>query len=162
MEILGLAIVVILILVATLFIVRFLVIKKPSEVRKGFISTEIASNMLNTFLNTNADDCNQMTMTELLQDCARAPDAGGVVQCSDTQKSCSFVRSKAISIFEQTLDTWNIKYIFLAYLNPSQQLFQASNLPDTTACIEKKSRLFPMPVDPTSTITMYVKLDICQ
>jgi len=72
MEILGLAIVVVLILVATTFVVRFLVLRTPVDYRKGFVSSELASNMLNTFLKTAAKDCSQLTMTELLQDCVRS------------------------------------------------------------------------------------------
>ena len=77
MEILGLAIVVVLILVATTFVVRFLVLKTPTDYRKGFVSSELASNMLNTFLRTAAPKCSQLSMTELLQDCAQS---GGGVQ----------------------------------------------------------------------------------
>jgi hypothetical protein len=142
------------------------VIKKPSEIRKGFISSELASNMLNTFLNTNADDCNQMSITELLQDCAKAPDAGGVVKCSDDlqQKSCGFVQSKVESIFGQTLGLWGVKYIFQAFFNlnnPTLLFESVSNFDSSYKCLEKKSKLFPIPVE-ASTITMYVKLDICQ
>ena len=100
MEILGLAIVVVLILVATIFVVRFLVIKSPTEYRKGFISAELASNMLSTFLKTAAGDCSQLTMTELLQDCAQARS----INCGNGQDSCSYVESTAKHIFESTFD----------------------------------------------------------
>ena len=102
MEILGLAVVVVIILVATIFIVRFLVLKTPVEYRKGFVSAEIASNMLNTFLKTAAKDCSQLTMTELLQDCAQ----GKSITCG-TVHSCEFVELTAKKIFKEK------KYSFL-------------------------------------------------
>ena len=150
MEILGLAIVVVLILVATIFIVRFLVLKTPTEYRKGFVSSELASNMLNTLLKTAAIDCSQLTMTELLQDCAQ----GKSITCGTGEDSCKFVESTAKEIFEDTINKWNMNYEFLAYTDSNSPLVKIGN-----ACkAEKRSKLFPIPI---SGATMYTKLDIC-
>ena len=150
MEILGLAIVVVLILVATTFVVRFLVLKTPTEYRKGFVSSELASNMLSTFLKTAAEECSQLTMTELLQDCAQAR---GIV-CDNNQDSCHFVESTAKKIFEKTLDKWNMNYEFLSYTDVNAPFVKLGK----PCRAEKKSKLFPIPI---SSATMYVKLDIC-
>ena len=150
MEILGLAIVVVLILVATIFVVRFLVLKTPTEYRKGFVSAELASNMLNAFLKTAAKDCSQLTMTELLQDCAQSR---GIV-CDNGQDSCQFAESIAKDIFSKTLDTWNMRYEFLAYTDLSKPMIKIGK----PCRAEKRSKLFPIPI---STATMYTKLDIC-
>ncbi len=149
MEILGLAIVVVLILVATIFVVRFLVLKTPTEYRKGFISSELASNMLNTFLKTTSKDCGSVIMTELLQDCAQ----GESITCDDGQNSCAYVKSTAIDIFAQTFDIWKMQYEFLAYIDNSPLIEIGKPCP-----AEKKSKLFPIPISGT---TMYTKLDIC-
>ena len=150
MEILGLAIVVVLILVATIFVVRFLVIKAPTEYRKGFVSSELASNMLNTLLKTSAKDCSQLTMTELLQDCAQSRS----IICDNGQDSCKFVESTSKNIFENTLDKWSMEYEFLAYTDANQPLLKLGK----PCRSEKRSKLFPIPI---STATMYAKLDIC-
>lgn len=150
MEILGLAIVVVLILVATIFVVRFLVVKSPTEYRKGFISAELASNMLSTFLKAAAKDCSQLTMTELLQDCAQARS----ITCDSGQDSCKYVESTANQVFEGTFDKWSMKYEFLAYTDISQALIRIGK----PCKAEKRSKLFPIPI---SSATMYVKLDIC-
>lgn len=150
MEILGLAIVVVLILVATIFVVRFLGLKTPTEYRNPFISAELTSNMLNTFLKTAAKDCSLLTMTELLQDCAQ----GKGITCNNGEDSCSYVKSIAESIFSKTLDEWSMTYEFLAYIDVSQPLIKLGE-PCTA---EKRSKLFPIPI---SSATMYVKLDIC-
>lgn len=171
MEILGLAIVVVLILMATIFVVRFLAFKTPTDYRKGFVSTELASNTISTFLDTNADDCSQMTMTELLQDCALFGVGGkcvdrdityGCIKCTNPNEeySCEFIKSNAISIFSQTLDRWNLRYIFLSYIDANSPFITIDK--SGGLCKEKKSKLFAVPVDPTSAITMFVKLDICQ
>lgn len=150
MEILGLAIVVVLILVATIFVVRFLVIKAPTEYRKGFVSSEIASNMLNTLLKTAAKDCSQLTITELLQDCAQARS----ITCDDGKDSCKFVESTANHIFDQTFDKWNMKYEFLAYTDVNAPLIKLGK----PCRADKRSKIFPIPI---SAATMYTKLDIC-
>ena len=150
MEILGLAIVVVLILVATIFVVRFLVIKSPTEYRKGFVSAELASNMLNTFLKTAAKDCSQLTMTELLQDCAQARS----ITCDNGQESCQYAESTAKQIFGNTFDKWNTAYEFLAYTDVNRPLIKLGK----PCRAEKRSKLFPVPI---STATMYTKLDIC-
>lgn len=150
MEILGLAIVVVLVLVATIFVVRFILLKTPTEYRKGFVSAELASNMLNTFLKTAAKDCSQLTMTELLQDCAQARS----IICDNQIDSCRFIDETAKEIFSKTLGRWNMNYEFLAYTDAGKPLVKAGK----PCKAERRSKLFPIPI---SAATMYVKLDIC-
>ena len=138
MEILGLAIVIVLMLVATIFVVRFLVLKSPTEYRKGFVSSELASNMLNTLLKTAAIDCSQ----------ARS------ITCDNGEESCQHTESIAKNVFTQTLDKWSMQYEFLAYTDPKSPLIKLGK----TCKAEKRSKIFPIPI---STATMYTKLDIC-
>ena len=150
MEILGLAIVIVLMLVATIFVVRFLVLKSPTDYRKGFVSSELASNMLNTFLKTAAKDCSQLTITELLQDCSQARS----ITCDNGEDSCQHTESIAKNVFTQTLDKWNMQYEFMAYTDPKSPLIKLGK-----ACrAEKRSKIFPIPI---TTATMYTKLNIC-
>ncbi len=150
MEILGLAIVVVLVIMATLFVVKFVSMKSPVNYRKGFVSSEIASNIINTFLKTASEGCSQLTMTELLQDCAQ----GQAIRCDDGEYSCSFVNSTAIQIFGDTLDKWSMKYEFLAYKSINSPLIMLGN-----ACLKEKiSKEFPIPI---SSDKMYVKMDVC-
>ena len=150
MEILGLAIVVVLILIATVFVVKFLLLRKPTDYRNPFITAELASNMLSTFLKTAADDCSMLTMTELLQDCAQ----GKAIVCNNGQDSCSYVASTASYVFSQTFDKMNMNYEFLTYYNENSPLIRLGK----TCTAEKRSKLFPIPI---SSATMYAKLDIC-
>jgi len=150
MEILGLAIVVVLILVAVIFVIRFLVVKAPSDYRKGFISDELASNTLNTFIDTTAKECYYLTMSQLLQDCAEPKS----ITCGNEKDSCEYVKSTANDIFKDTLDKWNIKYEFSAYIVEKSPLFKIGQ----SCTSEKKSKIFPIPISSTS---MYTKLDIC-
>ena len=150
MEILGLAIVVVIMLVAMIFVVRFLVIQPKAEYRKPFLTSEMASNMLNSFLKTAAQQCSQLTMTELLVDCAQPKS----IVCSNGQDSCSYVQSTAGTIFERTLKEWRVNYGFLAYTNRDDPLVQLGS-----GCSgERRSKLFAVP---TSTSPVYVYLELC-
>lgn len=151
-EILGLAIVVVIILVATIFIVKF-GFNKPTNYRTDFLSSEIASNMINTLLKTNSKDCSHLTMTELLKDCAQTG-GDGSIRCDNGEYSCNFVKSTANKIFTKTLDKWKMNYEFLAYVDENSPLIRLGN----KCAGEKESKIFPIP---TSTGTMYVGLDIC-
>lgn len=158
MEILGLAIVVVLVLVAVVFAARFLIYKTPSNYRAGFISSELASNMLNTFLNTNAKDCSRLTMTELLQDCGQAP-GGGSIRCANDKNSysCEYLKLTAQEIFDNTFKKWGVNYEFLAYIDKNDPSTILVKIGDK-CMTEKKSRVFPKPI---STGSVYAQLDIC-
>lgn len=152
MEILGLAIVVVLILVATVFVVRFLAFKKPAEYRKDFISSELAYNIVNTFLKTTASECSQLTMTELLRDCAQAR---GIKCPNNGKSSCEYAESTARQIFEQTFKKWNMDYEFLVYAIEDQPLIKLG-----TTCRGERKSSTPWPT-PIGSGNVYTKLDIC-
>ena len=57
MEIMGLAIIILLLTLAMIFVVRFVILKGPSDIKKGFTQTELASNMVNTFLKSTSRNC---------------------------------------------------------------------------------------------------------
>src|SRR3989344_8263815 len=99
MEILGLAIVIVIVLLAITFTVGFL-LKPQKNIRQGFVNSELASNMINTFLKTNAPLCSRLSMTELIQDCFQSEG----LNCDNGQTSCEFVKDRATEIMKGTLD----------------------------------------------------------
>ena len=147
MEILGLAIVIVLVLLAMTFTIGFF--KQSKNSRQGYVSSEIASNMINTFLKTNAPGCSRLSMTELIQDCFQSEG----LTCDNGQTSCEFVDSKASEIMRGTLDEWHVKYQFLIYMQGQQPKIDIG-----TKCETGKSKQFPVP---SSSGTIYVKLDVC-
>ena len=71
MEIMGLALVVILISLGILFAVKFSAMKPATSGARGaYIKTVKASNMLNTLLKVNTECAAGATVTQLIQDCA--------------------------------------------------------------------------------------------
>ena len=98
-EIMGLAIVVILIIIGMTFVIRFMLAKEPVDIKAEFTRAEIASNTLNTLLKTVSKDCNGLSMTELLQDCGQSQS----IFCNG-QRSCIYVEEATQEIFSKTLD----------------------------------------------------------
>ena len=98
MEIIGLAIVVIIVLVGMAIAVRFLVFKKPESARADFINKELASNTISAFLETTALECSKAKMEELIQDCAQGTER----ICSNGKGACDFLRDAADEIFTKT------------------------------------------------------------
>lgn len=149
-EIIGLAIVIILIVLGMTFVIRFMIAKEPVDYKKQFTQAEIASNTLNTFLKSASSDCNELTMTELLQDCVQSAS----IFCGNEKVSCEYVNETASYIFENTLETWNLNYEFKTFQQEDNPIFTLGS-----TCLEdKKSKTFPVP---TSSGTLFVKLDVC-
>jgi hypothetical protein len=154
MEILGLAIVVVLLLIATFFVVRFLVFKSPTEYRKGFLSSELASSMINVFLRVDDNSCSQ-PMVDLIRNCVES----GSICCGncedpDPDDSCDFVEKAANDTFSKTLNEWKYRHEFLIYQNSNNPRIKTGE----QCGGEKKSELYSIP---SSSGTIYVKLDIC-
>ena len=152
MEILGLSIVVVVLIIGIAIFAK-IGIKKPSNSRNDFVSNELATSMINTFIHTSAKDCSQLVMKDLLKDCAE----GTELICHDAANSdsCKYVKSTAEDIFKNTFNQWNRKYQFLAYVDVASPLVESGD-----KCRgEKTSQEFPLPI---SSGNMFIKLDICR
>jgi len=150
MEIMGLAIVVILLVVGMTFVIRFMLSKEAVDYKKQFSQAEIATNTLNTFLRMDSDECSGLSMTELLQDCSY----NGNILCENNMNSCEYANKTAILVFNQTLDVWNMAYEFRAYKDSKNPLMtHGKPCPGS-----KKSKTFPIP---TSSGTLFVSMDVC-
>jgi len=145
-EIMGLAIIVILIIIGMFFLIKFLTID-TIDYKKQYTQAELASNMINTFLMTTSD-CNGFSITELLQDCNQDKS----IICSG-ESSCDYVSLTAQQIFMETLEKWNVDYEFKVFNDEDTLITLGTN------CLGyMKSKMFPVP---TSSGNLFVKMDIC-
>jgi len=160
MELMGLAIVVILVSLAMLFVIRFIVLQEPADFKKEFGQSQLASNMLNTLLKTTNPDCHDLTFTEIFQDCARNPDSPSV-QCHDLNNSCEYLDYEVRGILNRTLDDRFILYDFSAKVNNEDAI---GIVPEISQRCKRgyKSKQFPIPVDPSGANTLFVRLHICE
>lgn len=154
LEVLGLAIIVILITLGVLFVIRFIVTKEPTQLRQSYTRTEMASNMLNTLIRTDTF-CRSKSITELMQDCASNP-PNGSINCNG-MKSCIFLNETISNITSKTLTVWGVDYEFDVWLEDGTKLIHILNPPG--ACKgEKESKPFYLPLHIT---TINLKLDLC-
>ncbi|MBI2139338.1 hypothetical protein HYU14_00320 [Candidatus Woesearchaeota archaeon] len=164
MEIMGLAVIVILISIAILFALNT-ILKQPSAYKKDFTQTELASNMLSSMLRTTYPQCNKMSLTELFQHCVRNEFSSDTV-CGD-KTSCRFIGKvdtppyaytdgEVKSIFDNTFGAWNIRYEFIA--KTPAKVYMKSGTPCKAGF---KSKQYPIPVDPTGQNTLFITLNIC-
>jgi hypothetical protein len=161
-EIIGLAIVVILLILGSTFVIKFIIGTKPPEYKKDFTQSQLASNMLNTFLETTAKDC-PYKMKDLLQSCGSNTN----IICDKAQPNiapCDYVKQEAETIFKNTLfDTnihvWMTQY-YLSFYPPNNQEFHLSSLSSSeNPCkTDKESDMYTIP---TKSGPLSVTLDIC-
>jgi hypothetical protein len=156
MEIMGLAIIVILVALAMLFVVQFIVLRQPSEIKKTFTHKEMAANTVNTLLSTTTN-CRQLSISQLVQDCAE----GGYLICPDdpnnpNSNSCTYSRDIIQQILAATLDEWNKDY----YLTINVKNENVLN-PFGQQCPGEKISSSPCCILPTGAGPMVINLDIC-
>ena len=153
MEMLGLAMIVLLIAGGILIAYRFKVIQ-PKSSAGWYSDTELASGLLKTLDNTYVPECME-TMSELFIDCY----AKHAVQCSeggDMTDSCQAANKVTKIVLDSTLGKWGRKYHF----NSSTQ---GAKITDINTCSEEMDRVsmeFPLPTN-TAKGDLMLDLEIC-
>jgi len=125
MEIMGLAIIVVLLTLGILFVVQFVVVKEPSDIKKTFTRSQMAANMLNSILRTNSKDCFGNTISQLLKDCAENYQNPPLIFCEDNRDSCKYSNSTIEYIFNNTFVKWgNQSFYFSIFENPNHMILE--------------------------------------
>ena|SRR3989338_192430 len=123
MEIMGIAIVVIMLSIIILFVVRWSILKKPADYKKEFAQSEIAANFVSTLRSTTTD-CKGMNFDELFQDCFENIESDGKTDCNGdgTGHSCTYAQTELNIILSKTLDSWGYKYQFVVTNNVNDKI----------------------------------------
>ncbi len=154
MEILGLAVIIILITLAGLFVLRFVVLK-PVEIKTSYTMKSLAVDTLTAMLRTNTE-CYGETVKDLLMDCAESYTEKGDILCENGQFSCQFVKDMINTTLAKTLKTWNRNYIFNASTR-DKTLMTFSN----GGC--KAAKMIEPAIQPLPTSNnLEVRLDVCE
>ena len=148
MEIMGLMVIIILIIVGVLFAIKFVVLKKPTDIKKTYTQTQLASNMGTALLQTETKNCRGTTITELLTDWAEWPGQYGTITCGNYKKAGIYANETIANLLNQTFDYWRIKYQIKGYTTKGvgQELFKFNNL-GCTDNVPGESELFFLPTD---------------
>ncbi len=158
LEIMGLVVIVILLTIGMLFMVKFVITRKPSEIKKTYTQTQMASNMLSAILKSTAKDCMNVDMTELLQDCV----SGESIICPDGgNSSCDYVMNTIEGMLNSTLGEWKTEYDFRVYWDVDFRTIADNTKNFTVGCKtpERETKHYPIPTDIGS--TLIVRLAIC-
>lgn len=150
----GLVIIVILISIGLLFVIQFMVLRKPTDTKGTFTQKEMASNTLNAFALTTTE-CQGLDVTELVQECATGTSE---VDCNGDGEpdSCDFVNSLAGDILSKTLKKWGKKYAFMI-LRGERKLLEnkLQGCPGT-----RDSAIYPVPARYGGE-RIVMRLDVC-
>ncbi|MFW5746215.1 MAG: hypothetical protein ACOCWQ_01550 [Nanoarchaeota archaeon] len=151
-EMLGFAMVILLVSVGMLFVISFIVLRAPSDIKRVFTDKQLAVNMNDALLSATTS-CNGMSFEDLITDCAE----NGDVVCPGGLDSCMFVQTELQHVFGQTLEVWGKSYRYQVYLQntPEEPLVK---LQQGTCNKELEPGIFYLPTDRG---TIFVRLDIC-
>jgi hypothetical protein len=176
MEIMGLAIIVILLSMTFLFVIQFVLLKEPTQESKEYAQSELAANFLNTLLETDAE-CANIEISTLFQDCTNncnedtAGECRGNLQCQG-RSSCIYLKGTVKDILNDTFDQWNINYYFAAThdinapTDISKHIFHPISSDNSGDPIEKhfenvcpgnrKLKVQPLPADSPLYLILYI------
>ncbi|MCX6706543.1 MAG: hypothetical protein NT001_00150 [Candidatus Woesearchaeota archaeon] len=110
LEIIGIAIVVVIIVLGFLFVIKAMS-TSPSSVQASFVRAHIAQDVLNAISISDAN-CGGMDMTELLKACVEGETE---VECG---KPCIVFKDSVDILLKSTLEVQKLPYRFRAYEGP--------------------------------------------
>jgi hypothetical protein len=110
MEIMGLAIIVILVTLGIFFVIHFTSTRNSTNIEKEYTDSQMSANLLNTMLQMTAPDCNSKQIKSLFRDCA----LNQKIICNDGKRSCEYLNYTIQKILDKTLVKWNRKFYFEA------------------------------------------------
>ncbi len=156
MEMLGLALIVILISIAMLFVVRFVIMEQPEEHKKQYAETELASNFVSTLLKTTNPYCKDLDFTRIFQDVAEGK--ASFLQCNAFDDTNESLHKYLTAMLDDTFGSRNIGYEFTAITNKvgAVPIYRRGNCSG-----QRTSKQFPIPVDASGQTILYITLDIC-
>lgn len=163
MEIMGLALIVILIGLGLLFAVQYAV-KKPAQTTQITKDKTIAVNFITAMLDTNTA-CSQKLIRELLEDCALARQ----IKCEDKETNpCEYAKLQITPLLERTIKNWKKKYDLTIMPedqpdSPIAMKFSSSTATTKSACgkATEITSSGPFLLTAVSGYNLVIKLDIC-
>ncbi len=148
-EIIGLAVIVLLVSIAILFALQFIIMKQPTDITKEYTYKELAANTLSTALKTTTD-CNNMQLDQIVTSCILGE---STLPCSPYQNPCIYATEVFNEIFDNTLEKWNMNYYLL--ISGTQSSPQITIGTPCTGETTPSSPCCPLPN------SIMAKLDIC-
>lgn len=148
MELMGLAIIVVLLSLAMVFVIRFVLLKPETSQAKEYTESELSANFLNTLVETNAPDCSNIKFSTLFQDCANNKNtgAGGTIPCGSQYSSCAYLHDKTKDILTNTFDKWHYSYYFIASMKLDDETAKIFEPIGSLCTGDRKGKQQPLPL----------------
>jgi hypothetical protein len=149
MEILGLAIIVVLIMLGVLFAIMFVLRAPSTTTEQRYKESQLSAGLVTSMLGTTTS-CRDATVTELLQDCA----IFSRLDCNG-QTSCAVADDAFKQMLGGTLRAWNRNYRFTITGAPNVEVIHDES-GDCSGEVEASTN----PV-PTAGAPLQVTLQLC-
>ncbi len=164
MEVMGLAIIVVIVIIGILLSLRFMKSSTVDETESDFTDSTLASNMLNVMLKTDLDCSGKdLEMSNLLQDCAEDVKNKDYCYVGDSDP-CAKAQGIIEFLLEETLVEMKKDYYFEAKLYDDVKISLPAEPTCTSESVGKAystriSESYPLP---TKKGTMEISLAICR
>ena len=106
LEIIGLIVIVIIVITALLIFTIYKITTPTKNIQKTYMNKELATNFLVSITKTNVRECYNLSLAELITDCARPIRS---IVCDD-KLSCEVAEETISSVLENTLIDWGISF----------------------------------------------------
>lgn len=155
-EILGFAMVMLLVSVGMLFVIGFLVLQDPSDIKQVYTDKQLAVNMNDAILFANSG-CKGVDFERLIVDCAQYQE----IYCdtSNTVTSCDHLEMVLRDILNTTLGRWGKGYRYQIYFEGQPPLFPPIMSHDGACTGDLEPGIFYLP---SARGTVFVRLDVCE
>lgn len=171
MEIMGLAIIIILIVFGLMFYFRFTMGKKQTQYHLEYSLPQLAVNVANTLLDTSTK-CRKQSFRGLYGSCA--DDTVYTEECGGSlDKVCTYAHEQTEKILQDTLGSIGIQYYFVvtrtpqdpsdgAIPNDGSTNFEFCDSTSCEPCGGEKVSSSPIPITTSKSDIIYAILDICK
>ena len=150
MEIMGLAIIIILVILAILFSLQF--IKNDTSAARSIPDSLAANMFVNTYLETTIPDCKNIRLKELIKDCSQ----GSSNTCPDGMTACQKAKKASTEITNTYFGIIKRNYNLIIKASPEASTLSQQN------CKGERESSKPFIIPARAGTIINVRLEICK
>jgi hypothetical protein len=111
MEMIGLVLIVIMVIIGLMMFTVYKLSTPQKNLQKVYMNHEIATNMLVAITKTNVLECNNISLNDLIADCARE---FKTITCPSLEfdTSCAMANATVFKLLNSTLIDWDVSFNF--------------------------------------------------
>jgi hypothetical protein len=166
-EIVGLLIIVIMISFMILFYVAW-TLQPPEDIVGKYMESTKSSRFVGALLKTDSTCTEDMSMRDLIIDCAKSPETGGSIETKcipDGERPCDYMKEVLDELLTNSFETVEEGYQFMI-LSPKNVMIYSRNCSSLNGCPLKKtgsgdSHNQPLPVGYQGTMQIRMCLPVC-